>query len=210
MPAIDVYADIWCPFAHVGLRTVVRRRRELGRDDVVLRVHAWPLELVNGRPLSPETAASHVEELRRQVAPDLFEGFDVSAFPSTTLPALALAARAYRESDRRGEGMSLALRDAVFESGLDVSDPSVLNRVAETEGVGHAERLDEESVLEDWRHGQEIGVKGSPHFFCGGRNVFCPSLDIQRSETGDLTVRRRTEVLEAFLDGCFRDGEMVP
>src|ERR1700730_2331234 len=37
---LKVYADVWCPFAHVGLRSVVRRRYQLGRDDVVMRVRA--------------------------------------------------------------------------------------------------------------------------------------------------------------------------
>jgi hypothetical protein len=47
---VEVFADVGCPFAHVGLRRFVERRDELGRDDVVLWVRAWPLELVNARP----------------------------------------------------------------------------------------------------------------------------------------------------------------
>ena len=55
MDALEVFADVCCPFTHVGLRRIVRRRAELGRDDVVLVVRAWPLELVNGVPLDPES-----------------------------------------------------------------------------------------------------------------------------------------------------------
>ena len=51
MSAIEVYADVWCPFAHVGLHYVVERRSALGRGDVLLDIRAWPLELVNGAPL---------------------------------------------------------------------------------------------------------------------------------------------------------------
>ena len=87
MAVIEVYADIWCPFTHVGLRTVVRRRNELGRADVAIRVRSWPLELVNGAPLDADATAAHVEELREQVAPNLFMGFDPNRFPRTTLPA---------------------------------------------------------------------------------------------------------------------------
>ena len=49
---IEVYADISCPFTHIGLRTILRRRNELGRDDVSVRVRSWPLEPVNGVPFS--------------------------------------------------------------------------------------------------------------------------------------------------------------
>lgn len=47
---VEVFADITCPFTHVGLRRLVRHRESVGRNDVVLRVRAWPLELVNDEP----------------------------------------------------------------------------------------------------------------------------------------------------------------
>ncbi len=46
-------------------------------------------------------------------------------------------------------------------------------------------------------------MKGSPHFFCGGLDVFCPSLDIARSGTGRLEVNPNLAALDAFLGGCF-------
>ena len=48
MRTIEVFADVLCPFTHVGLRAVAEQRARAGRDDVVIRVRAWPLELVNG------------------------------------------------------------------------------------------------------------------------------------------------------------------
>ena len=54
---IEVYADVWCPFAYVGLLCVVERRAQLEREDVFLNIRAWPLELVNGAPLDPEATA---------------------------------------------------------------------------------------------------------------------------------------------------------
>jgi hypothetical protein len=93
---IEVHADVWCPFAHVGLRSVRERRGELGRDEVILVVRAWLLELVNGAPLNPSTTAEHIDELREQVAPHLFQHFDPLRFPTSTMPALALVAGAYR------------------------------------------------------------------------------------------------------------------
>jgi hypothetical protein len=91
MNIIEVYADVWCPFAHVGLRCVVERRASMNREDIHLNVRAWPLELVNRSPLDPDITARHVQELRSQVAPDLFRRFNPENFPQTTLPSLALA-----------------------------------------------------------------------------------------------------------------------
>ena len=74
--SVEVFAEITCPFAHVGLRRFVVRREASGRAAPVLWVRAWPLELVNGEPLDPDVVARHVDELRERVAPDLFRGFD--------------------------------------------------------------------------------------------------------------------------------------
>lgn len=113
---IEVFADVSCPFTHVGLRRLVNLRDELGRSDVHLRVRAWPLEVVNGHPLDPDFIAEEVEEIRDQVAADLFTGFTATAFPATTLPALALADAAYARDVQTGERVSLALRDAAVRA----------------------------------------------------------------------------------------------
>jgi len=157
MALIEVYADIWCPFTHVGLRSVVRRREQLGRDDVIARVLSWPLELVNGKPLDPMITANHVDDLPTQVAPDLFTGFDPEHFPRTTLPALTLAAAAYRQDGRIGETVSLALREALFEKGRDISHPDVLADMASAHGVASVDAEDHEAVRREW-HRASRGV----------------------------------------------------
>jgi predicted DsbA family dithiol-disulfide isomerase len=203
MSAIEVYADVWCPFAYVGLQYVVERRSALGREDVLLDIRAWPLELVNGAPLDADATASHVRELRSQVAPQLFRGFDLSHFPRTSLPALAYAHAAYRQDPKKGEAMSLALREALFEEGLDISQPDVLSDLAQSFDVGPSGAADAEGVRRDWADGVRRGVRGSPHFYCGDVDAFCPSLDISRSKDGQLMVKRDTAVLEGFLANCF-------
>ena len=205
MKTIEVYADVWCPFAHVGLRCVVERRTQLGRQDVALDIRAWPLELVNGTPLDPETTADHVRDLRAQVAPDLFSNFDPEHFPSTCLPALACVHAAYRKDLRTGEAVSFALRDALFEKGLDISRQDVLSEVARANGVGPSDAADEKSVLTDWHEGVKRDVKGSPHFFCGDHDAFCPSLDILKVGKRHLDVKINLDDLDAFLSECF-DG----
>ena len=203
MAAIDVFADVWCPFAHVGLRTVFERRSELGRDDLTVRVRARPLELVNGKPLDVVATASHIEELREQVAPNMFVGFNRSCFPLTTLPALALASAAYRKDDRTGEAVSLALRHTLFEEGRDTSDPDVLGVVAQAHGLGTSTASDTDLLLADWHEGEERGVKGSPHFFCRDVESFCPSLLVTRDDEGRVHLQRNVGVLDAFLEKCF-------
>jgi predicted DsbA family dithiol-disulfide isomerase len=197
---IEVFADVCCPFTHVGLRRLAQRREQLGRRGEIV-VRAWPLELVNGEPVAAATVAEEVEALRAQVAPDLFTGFDPARFPTTTLPALALAAAAYRRATDVGERVSLALRDALFEEGRDVADPSVLGAIGEAHRVA-AEPVDDAAVLADWKEGRRRGVVGSPHLFTAGHDAFCPTLDIRRVD-GDLRIDIDRAALERFVDLAF-------
>jgi predicted DsbA family dithiol-disulfide isomerase len=202
MEEIEVFADIGCPFTHVGLRRLVERRGEVGADDRLLRVRAWPLELVNGEPLDADFIAHEVDELRAQVAPDLFTGFDRSRFPATFLPAFALAAHAYRSRPQVGERVSLALRDALFEDGRDIGDRAVLTEIARRHDLRDADLDDRMTVTADWHEGRARGVLGSPHFFVGGRGFFCPSLEIEKADD-HLRVRRDDAAIEAFFAECF-------
>lgn len=130
MTMIEVFADVTCPFTHVGLRRFVDRRAELGRRDVTLLVRAWPLEIVNGQPLDPHFIADEIDEIRRQIEPTLFEGFTEASFPSSSLPALTLAAAANDQDTATGEQVSLALRNLLFEQGIDIADIEVLSDLA--------------------------------------------------------------------------------
>lgn len=196
MNVIEVFADVRCPFTHVGLRRLVERRAELG-SDVVLRVRAWPLELVNDAPLDPDLVAEEIDALRAQVAGDLFEGFDRSRFPGSSLPALGLAAAAYQQEVAIGERVSLLLRDALFEQGRDIALPSELAAIAAAVGVSGA--LDVPgAVVADWHEGRARGVIGSPHFFVGDRGYFCPMLDIRR-EDGTFDISRSDAPIDELL-----------
>jgi predicted DsbA family dithiol-disulfide isomerase len=194
---IEVFADVLCPFTHVGLRRLTDRRDRLGSRAVVA-VKAWPLEAVNGEPVDCEAVAEEVAELRRQVAPDLFTAFDPSHFPTTSIPALAVAAAAYRQDLRLGEQVSLALRNALFEQGLDISDSEVLDDVVRAHDL-HPEPRDDAAVINQWHEGRRRGVIGSPHFFANGVGVFCPSLEITRVD-GRLQIAADPEALEHFLE----------
>ncbi len=210
-PVIEVFADIWCPFAHVGLRAVSEQRARSGRMDVLILVRAWPLELVNGAPLDPGVTQAHAAELREQVAATLFRDLDIDRFPRSTLDALALVARAYRSNPRAGERLSFALRDALFEHGQDISDPVVLRGIADDLGVAMPEDADHAAVLADWKEGQRRGVLGSPHFFCGDADAFCPSLEITKDRKQGVSILMDTSGLIRFLERCFGAiGEQTP
>jgi predicted DsbA family dithiol-disulfide isomerase len=198
---IEVFADVACPFTHVGLRRFVEHRRTAGHEDVVLRVRAWPLEIVNGHRLDPQMVAEEVEALRPAVASDLFIGFDPARFPATSRPAFALAAAAYRRDLSTGEAVSLALRDALFEQGEDVADPGVLAAIARPFDL-EVDEVDAASVELDHAEGVARGVIGSPHFFPPDGSFFCPSLRIDRDERGALRVRTDAG-LDEFLAVCF-------
>ncbi len=196
-PAIEVYADVVCPFTHVGLYRLFALRDEI-RPDVAIDVHAWPLEIVNGELVAREMLAEEIEALRTKIAPALFAGFDADAFPMSSLPALALAARAYREDVRAGELVSRAVRDAIFEHGRDLRDPDELASIGESVGVGLPDDHDRGAVLADLETGHARGVVGSPHFFVGDADFFCPTLDIARTD-GRLEISFDTEGFVAFI-----------
>lgn len=201
LTVIEVFADVTCPFTHVGLRRFVEHRDALGRTDVRLLVRSWPLEIVNGAPLDAHFIAEEVDVIRQQVAPSLFAGFSEAVFPSTSVPALALAAAAYRESLVVGEAVSLDLRDALFERGRDIADLSVLERLAIDHDLAPFD-LGPGPVLADYEEGVRRGVIGSPHFFTPAGGFFCPSLDVSRDDLGNLCVTADPEGFEEFVAAC--------
>jgi predicted DsbA family dithiol-disulfide isomerase len=200
---VEVFADVTCPFAHVGLRRFVARREAVGFTRPILHVRAWPLELVNGELLERDLVAQHVAELRAQVAPDLFQAFDPEVLPLSSLPALELVAAAYEVSDVAGEHVSLEVRDALFEHGLDIADPDVLARIAAKGRIAVDHAAAERIVQRDYEEGQRRGVRGSPEFFLDGRGWYCPSLHIEQVD-GTLRIEPDLDAIEAFLTACFR------
>ena len=179
---VDVWADVACPFTHVGLVRLTERRDAAG-STTRFRAHAWPLEWVNGAPLDPQFVADEIAALREQVAPDLFTGFDPDAFPGTSVPALALTAAAYARGVEVGERTALAVRHALFERGLDVSEPEVLATLADDLGLGDL-AADTDAVRAEYDTGRERGVVGSPYFVLRDEGFFCPSLEISHGDDG--------------------------
>lgn len=199
METIEVFADPACPFAHVGLARFCAVRRQRGLEEPRLRVRAWPLELVNDQAHDGAALAPKVAALRSEVAPDRFEGFDPTNFPATSRPALAAEAAAHRTGPEIGEAFSLAIREALFDDGLDVSAASVLDELCGRLGVPAATAEDHEQVELDLAEGRQRGVQGSPYFLTTSGGFFCPSLDIEHAGAGYL-VTFDQQAYEAFLE----------
>jgi predicted DsbA family dithiol-disulfide isomerase len=198
---IEVFADVVCPFTHVGLRRLFALREQRHREDVAIRVRAWPLELVNGERVPRELLVEEVNDLRQTVASDLFNGFDPDVFPMTSLPALALAASAYNIDTDRGERVSLALRQALFEESSDLADSEELLRIGQLCGLEDT-RGGEAAARADYAEGRARGVIGSPHFFVGSEDFFCPTLEIERVD-GHLSISFDAEGFNEFIGHCF-------
>lgn len=201
---IEVFADVSCPFAHAGLHRWFDRRRQTGRADVGLRVRSWPLELVNGTPLTGEAISGKVAALSAGF-PDLFRGFDPSSFPTSTLAALQLTNAAYDLDITTGESVASELRDLLFIEGRDISDVDVLAALARDHSIELPDADDRGSVIRDLEEGRQRGVIGSPHFFGPGFDAFCPGLDIEHVGAG-LDITASGGRFDDFVDRCFGTG----
>lgn len=193
---IEVFADVTCPFTHVGLKRVIEHVDAMARPASVW-VRAWPLEWVNGSGLPADAVAMKAEALHDQLGVDDFSGLDPDTWPQSTLPALELAAAAYAVDPATGLAVSLELRRALFEQGRDIGDPSVLESIAHEHGVPTEDNA-MSTVQSDYDDGRAKGVAGSPHFWVEDDDFFCPSLDLGHDDHGHLTARFDEAGLAAF------------
>ena len=200
---IEIFADLWCPFAYVGIRRVFQYRDELGQNDVPIIVRSWPLELVNDAPMAQAKALGNCDALREQIASDIFANHELNNFPVTTLDGLTLISQAYEQNIVAGEKASVVLREAIFELGHDVANGVILQEIAASLGISYTPDSGYVSVRRDWEEGKARGVVGSPHFLNGSVGVFCPSLQLTRTEDSGLIIHSNAEKLAAFLTTCF-------
>ena len=197
MQTVEVYADITCPFTHVGLKRVVQHVNEMAEPAQVI-VRAWPLEWVNGTPLDLDAVLVKAQALTEQLGIDDFAGLRADAWPTTTIPALGLAAIAYEHDVTTGLAVSLELRAALFERGENVGDTDVLAEIAAAHGLPTPTGATSVAVQADYDGGRTRGVRGSPHFFVASDDFFCPALDLGHDSDGHLTARFDADMLADF------------
>lgn len=195
---LEVFADITCPFTHVGLKRVVAEIEHLD-EDVEIIVRAWPLEWVNGEGLDAAAVTVKIAALRDQLGSGGFAGYRKDTWPASTISPLNLAADAFDVDAATGLAVSIAIRDALFEEGRDVGDPTVLAAIADRFGLPAPEADANERVRADYAEGQRRGVRGSPDFWVGDDEFFCPALTLGHDDSG-LTAEFDAEGLDRFLD----------
>jgi len=199
---VEVFAEITCPFAYVGLQHVLEHIAEIDEPvDVIVR--AWPLEWVNGTGLAFDGVETKAATLCEQLGVDDFASLRADRWPTTTIPALALQAAAYDVDSATGLAVALALRTALFEDGVDVSRADELARIASDHGVDF-DFDDDSAVRADHESGQARGVIGSPHYFVGDDDFFCPALDLSRDSDDHLIARFDPSGLGRFLERIAR------
>jgi predicted DsbA family dithiol-disulfide isomerase len=197
MTTIEVYADITCPFAHVGLKRVAEHVAAMSVPaEVVIR--AWPLEWVNGAPLAVDAVAVKAAALTDQLGITDFAGLRADRWPTSTVPALNLIAAAYDRDAATGLALALGLRAALFEEGENVGDPVVLAQIAARHDLEPPAAEACARVRDDYDRGRSVGVKGSPHYFVGSADFFCPALDLGHDSDGHLTARYDARMLDEF------------
>ena len=195
--SIEVFADITCPFAHVGLKQVVRHVATMD-DPADIFVRAWPMEWVNGAPLAADTITTEAKALEDQLGVHDFSGLRADRWPATSIPALNLVAAAYERDAATGLAVSLELRAALFELGGDISDPDALGSIAAAHDLALPDTEPSKAVQREYDDGKARGVQGSPHFFVGADSFFCPTLDLGKDSQGRLTARIDRTVLAEF------------
>lgn len=200
--AVEVYADVLCPFAWVLLGQLLDTRAELGAVDVPILVRAWPFEVADGALPSAERLSAEVAALRGSVAPDRFVGFDPAHLPTSTIPAMALTSAAYGKANDVGEATAVRLRELIFEEGSDVADPVVLGALEAATGF-HV-TADPGLVEAEYDLGVHRGVTGSPFVLAGAVAEACPTFAVERDGAGGVQVTA-TPWAGDVLRACFDD-----
>lgn len=121
------------------------------------------------------------------------------------MPAFALTAAADRTGDPALiEEVGMALRDAVFEDGVDIGEADAVAALADSFDLWPLDSAATTSAVRaDWDKGKARGVIGSPHFFTAdGGSWFCPGLDISRDSRGDFVVAWKKGT-EEFVERVF-------
>ncbi len=196
---LEVFADVTCPFTHVGLHVVTSRLAEFA-EPVAVVVRAWPLEWVNGEPLDSDGVAAKIDALTAQLDLELFTGFRADRWPTTSIAALNLADNAYAVDADLGLVVSLQLRDLLFEQGQDIADPAVLAELAKAHGLTPPKTDPVDGVRADFDEGRSRGVRGSPDFWIDGDDFFCPTLELGHDDSDSLKAQFDASGLQTMLD----------
>ncbi len=154
MTTIEVWSDLLCPFAYVGLLRLRRARARLGLD-VRIEHHTFPLELFNGP--HPRRGTDTEAVGLGQIEPNaMFRVWTAAEdlYPHTVLLAAEAVHAADAQSLTAGEELDLALRRAFWTQSRSISHRQVILDVAATAAPVDVNELAE--ALDDGRHRKQV------------------------------------------------------
>ncbi|HEX2295010.1 MAG TPA: DsbA family protein [Actinomycetota bacterium] len=187
---VVVFADIGCPWAHVAVHRLHETRAAMGLEDrVVFDLHAFPLEVVNGRPTPKKTLDAEIPvagALEPEAGWQMWQRPD-HEYPVTMLPALEAVHAAKEQGPKVAEGLDRALRRGFFGASRNVSmRHEILDVAATVPGLDVdrlARALDEGRARPMLAADREIAstdeVDGSPHVFLpNGASMHNPGIEM--------------------------------
>lgn len=184
---VQVWSDLLCPFAYIGLLRLRRARTRL-RLDVALEHRSFPLELFNGP--HPRRGTDTEAVGLGQIEPDaefrIWAAAD-DAYPHTVLLAAEAVYAARAQGPPAGEELDLALRQAFWTHSLSIAHRAVILDVAERTGAidlpALAAALDtgryRSELMADFATANSDAIPGSPTFrFADGTTAHNPGITV--------------------------------
>ncbi|MEU6795075.1 DsbA family protein [Nonomuraea wenchangensis] len=188
---VQIWSDLLCPFAYVGLIWLRRARARLGLDGRVRVEHRiFPLELFNGphprRGTDTEAVGlGQIEpaaNFRVWAAPD-------DLYPHTVLLAAEAVHAASAQSLEAGEELDLALRQAFWTHSRSIGHRQVILDVAAGVPGGVVDVAALRAALDDGRHRADVmrdfaisgtdAITGSPTLrFADGTSTHNPGISV--------------------------------
>jgi predicted DsbA family dithiol-disulfide isomerase len=171
---VQVWSDLLCPFAYVGLLRFYRARARLGFDDVVRVEHrSFPLELFNGpHPRrGTDTEAVGVGQIEPEAQFRIWTAPD-DQYPHTVLLAAEAVIAARAQDAAAAEAFDLALRRAFWTESRSISHRKVILEIAEEIGLVDVKELAETldtgryraALMADFAVAQTDAIAASPTF----------------------------------------------
>lgn len=185
---IVVFADLGCPWAHVGVHRLHSARQRLGLEaSVGMDVRAFPLEIINAQPTPFKGLQNEIPELAVMEPDAGWELWtaDATTWPVTTLLPMEAVEAAKEQSLEASATLDHALRRALFGQSRCISMRHVILDVAATcEGLdvpALVEALDDGRARRPMLDGYTSAagaIEGSPHYFLAdGTALHNPGVD---------------------------------
>jgi predicted DsbA family dithiol-disulfide isomerase len=187
MATIEVWSDLLCPFAYVGLLRLRRARARLGLDTRIEH-HTFPLELFNGpHPRrGTDTEAVGLGQIEPEAAFRVWTAAD-DLYPHTVLLAAEAVHAASAQNLTAGEELDLAVRRAFWTQSRSISHRQVILDVAAAIPQVDVDELT--AALDDGRHRKQVmtdfavagsdAIPASPTFrLADGTTVTNPGIEV--------------------------------